>query len=66
VRGKELAITEFEDSLAKSIGDLDIAMTNLQTSVQLNPCTVDIEIFKKPSDYINAAHHPEVIAELES
>ncbi len=48
------------------VNDLDVAMVNLHDSVQLHPCTVDLEAYKKPTDYVNAAHNPEIINSLES
>jgi dynein heavy chain len=46
--------------------DLDVAMVNLQDSVKLSPCTVNLDPYKKPSEYANAAHDPVVVEGLES
>lgn len=57
---------EFENSLMKSVGDLDLAMINLQTSVQLHPCPVDLSAYSRPTEYVNASHQPEIVAQLET
>ena len=54
------------ENLERFVSDLDVALVNLHDSVQLNPCTIDLEVYKKPSDYSDAIHSPEVINGLES
>ena len=51
--------------LEKFVTDLDVAMVNLHDSVQLHPCHIDLDEYKKPTDYLNAAHNPEVVGALE-
>lgn len=65
-RKKDESIKQFMETLDRFVGDLDVAMVNLHDSVQLQPCTIDLEAYKKPSDYVNAAHEPEVVAGLEA
>ena len=62
---KDESVKSFLEVLDKFTSDLDVAMVNLQDSVQLNPCTVDLDQYKKPSEYANAAHNPETINSLE-
>lgn len=64
-RNKDAAIGEFEETLRKSVNDLDISLQNLQSSIQLEPCQVNLSAYQTPEDYANAAHHPEVITALE-
>jgi dynein heavy chain len=64
-RTKDESVKGFIEVLERFVNDLDIAMVNLHDSVQLHPCTVDLETFKKPSDYPNAIHSPEIINALE-
>lgn len=52
--------------LEKFTIDLDVAMVNLQDSVQLATCTIDLDAYKKPSEYANAIHDSEVTSGLES
>lgn len=63
---KDESVKSFMEVLEKFTVDLDVAMINLQDSVQLAPCTIDLEAYKKPSEYGNAAHDPEVTSGLES
>ncbi|KAJ3055739.1 Dynein heavy chain 5, axonemal [Rhizophlyctis rosea] len=63
---KDESVKTFMEVLEKFVNDLDVAMINLHDSVQLHPCTIDLDPYKKPSDYANAAHNPEVITNLES
>ncbi|KAJ3166591.1 Dynein heavy chain 5, axonemal [Geranomyces variabilis] len=63
---KNESIKSFMEVLEKFVNDLDVAMLNLGDSVQLHECTVDLEAYRKPSDYANAAHSPEVIPALEA
>lgn len=65
-RNKDESVGAFIKVLEGFVNDLDVAMVNLHDSVQLHPCTVDLEAFKKPTDYVNAAHNPEIINSLES
>jgi hypothetical protein len=65
VRGKDGVIPEFEEQLDKYIGDLDIAMQNLQSSIQLHQCTIDLSAYQTHDDFANAVHHPEIITSLE-
>jgi dynein heavy chain len=65
-RTKDEAVKSFMEVLEKFTVDLDVAMVNLQDSVQLHPCTIDLEPYKKPADYANAAHDAEVISGLEA
>ncbi|KAI8902513.1 dynein heavy chain and region D6 of dynein motor-domain-containing protein [Globomyces pollinis-pini] len=64
-RTKDESVKSFMETLEKFTVDLDVAMVNLQDSVQLHKCTIDLEAYKKPSEYGNAAHEPEVINDLE-
>lgn len=63
---KDESVKTFMEVLEKFVNDLDVAMVNLHDSVQLHPCTIDLDPYKKPSDYANAAHNPEVITTLEA
>ncbi|TPX71761.1 hypothetical protein SpCBS45565_g00838 [Spizellomyces sp. 'palustris'] len=65
-RQKDESVKGFMEVLEKFVTDLDVAMVNLCDSVQLHECTVDLEAFKKPSEYANAAHTPEVVNALEA
>jgi dynein heavy chain len=64
-RTKDESVRSFMEVLEKFVSDLDVAMVNLLDSVQLNPCNADLEEYKKPTDYLNASHNPEVVASLE-
>ena len=65
-KSKDESVKSFMELLEKFTVDLDVAMVNLQDSVQLATCSIDLDAYKKPSDYANAAHDPEVTAGLES
>lgn len=65
VKSKTHVVEEFEDGLRKSINDLDVAMLNLQTSIQLERSSVDLSAYQAPADFANAIHHPEIITSLE-
>ena len=65
-RSKDESVKSFMEVLEKFTIDLDVAMVNLQDSVQLAPCTIDLEAYKKPSEYAHAASSPEVTSGLES
>jgi dynein heavy chain, axonemal len=54
------------ETLERFVNDLDVAMVNLHDSVSLHACTVDLDAFKKPTDYANAVHSPEIVNALES
>jgi dynein heavy chain, axonemal len=62
---KDESVKDFIEVLGKFTTDLDVAMVNLRDSVQLHKCNVDLDAYKKPSEYANAAHAPEVINALE-
>ncbi|RKO93026.1 hypothetical protein BDK51DRAFT_27536, partial [Blyttiomyces helicus] len=64
-RHKDESVKAFMEVLEKFVNDLDVAMVNLSESVQLHPCTVDLDAYKKPSEYANAAHNPDVVNALE-
>jgi dynein heavy chain len=64
-RTKDESVKSFMEVLEKFVSDLQVAMFNLQDSVQLNPCNTDLEEYKKPTDYLNVSHNPEVVASLE-
>jgi dynein heavy chain len=64
-RQKDESIKGFMETLDKFVTDLDVALVNLHDSVQLHQCTIDLEAYKKPTDYANASHNPEVVAALE-
>lgn len=63
--GKDESVMAFMEVLEKFVEDLDVAMLNLGDSVVLHECTVDLEAYKRPQDYPNAAHNPELIEKLE-
>ncbi|KAJ3342801.1 Dynein heavy chain 5, axonemal [Gonapodya sp. JEL0774] len=65
-RNKDDSVKSFLESLERFVNDLDVAMVNLHDSVQLHPCTVDLEAYKKPTEYANAAYIPDVVVALES
>lgn len=65
VRQKDGAVSNFMEVLDKFTTDLDVALVNLRDSVQLHRCNVDLDAFKKPSEYVNALHSPEIINSLE-
>lgn len=60
------SVKSFMEVLEKFTVDLDVAMVNLQDSVQLTGCIIDLDAYKKPSEYGNAAHDPDVTSGLES
>ncbi|KAJ3091620.1 Dynein heavy chain 5, axonemal [Quaeritorhiza haematococci] len=62
------SVKSFMEILERFVTDLDVAMLNLHDSVQLHPVPahIDLEPYKKPSDYANAAHFPEIINALEA
>jgi hypothetical protein len=62
---KDESVVKFMENLENFVTDLDVAMVNLRDSVQLSPCTVDLEAYKKPTDFVNATHNPEVMGALE-
>jgi dynein heavy chain, axonemal len=62
---KDESVKDFIEVLGKFTTDLDVAMVNLRDSVQLHKCNVDLDAYKKPSEYANAAHAPEIINALE-
>ncbi|KAJ3097005.1 Dynein heavy chain 5, axonemal [Phlyctochytrium planicorne] len=64
-RQKDESVKSFMEVLERFVNDLDVAMVNLHDSVQLHPTQIDLDAYKKPSDYANAAHNPEVINALE-
>ncbi|KAJ3249557.1 Dynein heavy chain 5, axonemal [Chytriomyces hyalinus] len=66
-RQKDESVKGFMEVLERFVNDLDVAMVNLQDSVQLNsvPANVDLDAFKKPAEYANAAHFPEIVNALE-
>jgi dynein heavy chain len=59
------SVKGFMEVLGKFTTDLDVAMVNLRDSVHLHRCNVDLEPYKKPNDYANAAHSPDLINALE-
>ncbi|KAJ3258377.1 Dynein heavy chain 5, axonemal [Boothiomyces macroporosus] len=65
-KNKDESVKTFMEVLEKFTNDLDVAMVNLQDSVQLHKCTIDLDAYKKPSEYSNAAHDPEVINGIEA
>ncbi|KAJ1345302.1 hypothetical protein BSLG_000815 [Batrachochytrium salamandrivorans] len=65
VRHRDESVKGFIESLEKFTVDLDVAMINLQDSVQLHPCSIDLDEFKRPSDYTNAVHSPDITNTLE-
>ncbi|KAJ1555489.1 Dynein heavy chain 8, axonemal, partial [Nowakowskiella sp. JEL0078] len=65
VRNKDESVKDFIEVLERFVTDLDVAVVNLHDSVQLNVCSFDLESYKKPSDYANAIHNPELINQLE-
>ena len=64
-RTKDESVKSFMEVLEKFVSDLQVAMLNLQDSVQLNPCNTDLDEYKKPTDYLNVSHNPEVVSSLE-
>ena len=64
-RNKDASVNGFLKVLEGFVTDLDFAMVNLSDSVQLHPCSVDLDSYKKPADYANAAHNPDIIISLE-
>ncbi|KAI9322987.1 dynein heavy chain, N-terminal region 1-domain-containing protein [Obelidium mucronatum] len=66
-RQKDESVKGFVEVLERFVNDLDVAMVNLSDSVKLNsvPSNVDLDAFKKPAEYGNAAHFPEVVNALE-
>lgn len=64
-RQKDEAVKSFMEVLDKFVTDLDVAMVNLNDSVQLHPCNLNLDEYKKPTEYANAAHNPEVVTGLE-
>ena len=65
-QSRDDSVKGFLKVLEGFVSDLDLAMVNLHDSVQLNQCVVDLGHYKKPTDYANAAHNPEVVNGLES
>jgi dynein heavy chain len=65
-RHKDESVKGFVKVLEGFVTDLDVAMVNLDDSVQLNSLGVDLSQFKKPSEYVNAMHSPEIVNDLES
>ncbi|KAJ3396765.1 Dynein heavy chain 5, axonemal [Lobulomyces angularis] len=65
-RNKDESVKAFVKVLEGFVTDLDVAMVNLKDSVQLHPCNLDLTAYKKPVDYANAAHNPDVINGLET
>lgn len=65
-RSKDEAVKSFMEVLDRFVNDLDVAMVNLNDSVQLSPCNIDLDQYKKPHEYVNAAHNPELVGQLES
>jgi dynein heavy chain, axonemal len=63
---KDESVKSFMEVLERFTEDLDVAMVNLQDSVKLSPCAVNLDSYKKPSEYANAAHDPTVVEGLES
>jgi dynein heavy chain len=53
------------ETLDKFSNDVDAAVANMNDSIKLQPCTFDLSAYKDPSEYQNAAHHPEISAGLE-
>lgn len=64
-RANDESAISFLEALEKFTVDLDVAMVNLQDSVQLQKCPIDLDRYKKPSDYANANHDPELVNSLE-
>ncbi|KAJ1563094.1 Dynein heavy chain 5, axonemal [Cladochytrium tenue] len=64
-KSKDESVRSFMESLERFVVDLDVAMVNLHDSVQLHARTVDLDSFKRPSDYANAIHNPELVGVLE-
>ncbi|KAI8811565.1 dynein heavy chain and region D6 of dynein motor-domain-containing protein [Cladochytrium replicatum] len=64
-RHKDESVKNFIEVLERFVTDMDVAMINLNDSVQLNECRIDLDAYKRVSDYINAAHNPEVVSALE-
>jgi len=58
-------VGDFLDTLRDFVNDMDVAMLNLRDSMKLHPCTVNLDAYKKPSEYPNAAHNPEIVNGLE-
>ncbi|KAI8831563.1 hypothetical protein BC829DRAFT_494479 [Chytridium lagenaria] len=64
-RQKDESVKSFMEVLERFVNDLDVAVVNLHDSVQLHPTTIDLDAYKKPSDYANATHNPDVVNALE-
>ncbi|KAI9314021.1 dynein heavy chain, N-terminal region 2-domain-containing protein, partial [Zopfochytrium polystomum] len=64
-KSKDESVKLFMETLERFVNDLDVAMINLHDSVQLHTRSVDLDAFKKPSEYANAAHNPELVNDLE-
>ena len=62
---KDESVGNFMETLTKFTEELDVAMVNLSDSVRLAPCTLDLDAYKKPSEYSNASHDSEVTVGLE-
>lgn len=65
-RSKDESVKSFMESLQKFTTDLDVAMVNLQDSVQLAPCLINLDAYKRPAEFANAAHLPDIANGLES
>lgn len=63
-RQKDAVLSQFEENIIKSISDLDVAILNLQSSIILKPCPVDLSVYQAQADYLNAS--PETVSNLEN
>ncbi len=73
---KDASVLAFLEGLTKFTTELDVAVVNLRECVVLNKCTVNLDAYKRPIEYVprppkanfkvNAAHNPEVVSGLEA
>jgi dynein heavy chain len=64
-RKKKGPVEEFMDGLEKFVDTLNVAMGSIKDSIKLHPTTIDLSVYKGPSDILNAANSPEVVDSLE-
>lgn len=59
-------IDDFLSIMRGFVNDMDIAMVNLRDSIKLHECTINLDAYKKPTDFANAAHDGDLVNSLES
>lgn len=61
----DIAVKVFMETLENFVIDIDLSLLNLEQSLKLPPCTVDLSPYKLQSNYVDASAHPDIITSLQ-